>query len=221
MSNAKHLSKSEEHFTPEYVVTAGRKVLRAIDLDPATCWEANRLVKAKRIYTRKDDGLSKPWEGTVFLNPPGGRLNKATCIEDPGKWGATRSRQALWWLKLMMEWDNGNVEAAIFIGFSIEILQVAQGLKCSRPTDWPMCVPRDRIPFDRWDNDNDKRVCQDDPSHANVIILVSTDLGDINRFRTEFNRIGETFNLAGPAEVERRLREEHYEHDDDVRLQPQ
>jgi hypothetical protein len=45
-------------------------VLGDIDLDPASCEVAQRWVKAKKFYTEADDGLSKPWHGHVFLNPP-------------------------------------------------------------------------------------------------------------------------------------------------------
>jgi len=96
----------------------------------------------------------------------------------------------------MIEWERSNVEAGIFIGFSIEILQVSQGLKCSPPTDWPMCVPRDRIPFDKWDLDEDERVSQDDPSHANVVVLVSTNKSDIASFKHQFEPVGEVFNTC-------------------------
>lgn len=42
----------------------------AIDLDPASCWHANQTVEARGYYTRSDDGLSLPWRGRVWLNPP-------------------------------------------------------------------------------------------------------------------------------------------------------
>ena len=35
------------------------------------CTAAN--AKAPRFYTRDDDGLSQPWEGRIWLNPPYGR----------------------------------------------------------------------------------------------------------------------------------------------------
>jgi predicted RNA methylase len=31
-------------------------------------------VPARKVYTKDDDGLTKPWSGLVFMNPPfGGR----------------------------------------------------------------------------------------------------------------------------------------------------
>ena len=40
------------------------------DLDPASCPKELSAVPARRIFTVEDDGLSQPWEGRVWLNPP-------------------------------------------------------------------------------------------------------------------------------------------------------
>lgn len=39
----------------------------AWDLDVAACEEAHL---AERFFTKADDGLTKPWEGRVWVNPP-------------------------------------------------------------------------------------------------------------------------------------------------------
>ena len=41
-----------------------------ITTDPASCAAANEIVKARFYYTIEQNGLTKPWHGHVFLNPP-------------------------------------------------------------------------------------------------------------------------------------------------------
>ena len=41
-----------------------------IDCDPATSEIANQTVKAKTIFTAKNDGLTQTWRGRVWINPP-------------------------------------------------------------------------------------------------------------------------------------------------------
>jgi hypothetical protein len=42
----------------------------SIDVDPASCEFAQRLVKATEWFDIKRDGLTKPWRGNVWLKPP-------------------------------------------------------------------------------------------------------------------------------------------------------
>jgi hypothetical protein len=65
-----HCHGDVEWYSPRSIVEAARTVLGRIDLDPASCDVANEVVKARRIFTVKDDGLRHPWRGRVFMNPP-------------------------------------------------------------------------------------------------------------------------------------------------------
>jgi len=90
-------SLSNEHYTPAKYIEAARTVLGGIDLDPASCEEANKTVKATEFFTKDDDGLTKEWGGRVWLNPPYGG--------DVGKFID----------KLVSEMKAGNVDAAVIL----------------------------------------------------------------------------------------------------------
>ena len=63
-------SGENEWYTPLEYIEAAREVLGSIDLDPASSDIANQTVKATQYYTAEMDGLSLPWFGNVWINPP-------------------------------------------------------------------------------------------------------------------------------------------------------
>lgn len=90
-------SNDNEWYTPSQYIEAARIVLGQFDLDPASNPLANETVCAHKFFTKEDDGLSKPWIGKLWLNPPYGK----ECREFVSK--------------LISEYSAGNVEEAILL----------------------------------------------------------------------------------------------------------
>ena len=65
-----HNSGENEWYTPSNFIELAREVMGSIDLDPASCEQANFTVDASVIYTKENDGLAHDWFGNVWLNPP-------------------------------------------------------------------------------------------------------------------------------------------------------
>jgi ParB family chromosome partitioning protein len=63
-------SGNVEWFTPGPIVEAARAAMGGIDLDPASCAEANRVVRASSYFTAEQNGLYESWSGRLWMNPP-------------------------------------------------------------------------------------------------------------------------------------------------------
>src|SRR6266487_3463487 len=96
-------TKSNEWYTPHRYIEAARLVMDGIELDPASCKEANLVVRAERFYTVKDNGLAQAWEAkSIWLNPPYGSTNGHSNI-------------GLFTRKLLREYQSGKVRQAILL----------------------------------------------------------------------------------------------------------
>ena len=91
---------SAEVYTPAPIIDAARVLMGGIDLDPASCADANGTVRADTYYTKEDDGLSLPWYGRVWCNPPYGGGGLRLFAE-----------------RLLTELEAGTVERAMFLGY--------------------------------------------------------------------------------------------------------
>ena len=58
---------TDDHYTPAWIFEA---IGLEFDLDVAAPPGGVPWIPAKRYYTISDDGLSQPWEGLVWCNPP-------------------------------------------------------------------------------------------------------------------------------------------------------
>ena len=65
-----HNTGEFEWYTPGAIIEAARACMGGIDLDPASCVVAQQTVRATTFYDMQADGLTKPWSGRVWLNPP-------------------------------------------------------------------------------------------------------------------------------------------------------
>lgn len=65
------IGASDDWYTPPEIFTA---LGVTFDLDPCSPGPGH-WVPASQIYTKADDGLSRPWSGRVFMNPPFGGRN--------------------------------------------------------------------------------------------------------------------------------------------------
>jgi hypothetical protein len=85
-------SETAEHYTPKDFLEVVYRVFGGYpDLDPCSNSDDTPNVAAHVHYSEQDDGLSRPWRGRVFMNPPYGREIGA------------------WVEKLRREWARGEV----------------------------------------------------------------------------------------------------------------
>lgn len=174
MTNIQLSSRSDEWYTPDWLVDLVHQVLPTIDLDPASCEQANSHIRAKRIITKEQDALSTTWAtspATVYLNAPGGKI-------------ANKSSVAIYWQKLMDLRERGLLSEAIFMGFSLENLQVTQGLSCLSMADFPLVIPAKRIKF------VSPAGAFNAPTHSNVIVYVPGIENNTSTFKAVFSAVG-------------------------------
>jgi len=155
-------SEGQEWYTPPHVIHAALACLGGIDLDPASNSHTEPAVPAAKHLTAVDDGLSHHWSGRVFLNPPYG-----TVI---GRW--TR--------KLLMEYEDGDVHAAIAL------------LPARTDTAWfrelapyPRCFVHGRLSFSGHEHSA--------PFPSAVVYMGD----DVDCFVAAFARLGDTFSRIG------------------------
>jgi len=133
-------AKDNNWFTPAKYIEAARAVMNGIDLDPASCEQANRTVKATRYYTKEDNGLMQPLYGRIWCNPPYGRI---------GGDHPTKSYQSLFADHLLRHRDV--IDQAILL-----LLGNACFQKWFEPLwEYPLCFHHGKIEFERISGKSD------------------------------------------------------------------
>lgn len=116
----------DEWHTPLECIEAAREVMGGIDLDPATCLSAQEKVQAGEFFTKVDDGLTRPWFGRVWLNPPYSYPLIERFVD-----------------KLIAEYDAGNVTEAIVLTNNSSDTMWFRKLS----TRFPACFTTGRLKF--------------------------------------------------------------------------
>ena len=157
-------SKSNEHYTPIEIVELAREMLGSIELDPASCLEANKTIKAKFFFSKKEDGLLCSWSAkTIWCNPPYGRIK-------------AKSSQAIWLDKMIEEYKNNKFESGLLL------INASTGNKWFKKVwDYPVCLLYRRIQF------ISDGVIKKQTTHSNAIVYFGK---DIEQFKKSFSKIG-------------------------------
>ena len=191
--NALLSCQTAEHYTPAQYVEAARHVLGAIDLDPASCEQANRVVRASRYYTLVEDGLRQPWGGRVFVNPPGDHRGQLV--------------RAFWRRACQHALCAGPGAVVLWLGYSLEQLRLLQhcrdiaGKSCPTPMDWPHVILAKRIAWTQGHTshqlgfaalgfDDTETSRSNSPTHGNYACLLGGTSAERNRFRQKFGQHG-------------------------------
>ena len=157
-------SESVEWYTPKAYIEAARECLGEIELDPASSAFANKVVRAKKYFTAKQDGIEQDWFGRVFMNPPYGKRGKDSLA-------------GLFCNKAIEEFEAGRVKEAIILVNSVH------SQEWQRPL-WqlPVCLVDHRIQFVSGDGEENKN-----PTFQNAFFYLGS---NITKFKKEFAEFG-------------------------------
>ena len=159
-----HSSQSNEWYTPPPYIDAVHAVMGGIDVDPASCALANRIVRATTYYTLAEDGFPKAWPGRVFLNPPYG-------FDEKGQSNAAR-----WSRRLLYQYQAGVTTQAILL------VNAVPGNDWFAPLwDYPICFTDHRIRF------YNPAGMPNQPTHSNAFVYLGE---QVDRFDTVFSQFG-------------------------------
>lgn len=155
---------TSEWYTPAEYIEAARAAMGGIDLDPASCAQANRTVRAAAYFDREADGLRQQWHGRIWLNPP---------------YSDYAGQAAQWAAKLLAEHQSDRVQQAVLL---VNLSTAYQSAMQEVARAGLVCMVNRRIRFVSAGGDDDRR-----PTQANVLFY----LGERRQaFAEHFERFG-------------------------------
>lgn len=173
-------SLTEDWYTHPDVIEAVRELFGgSIDLDPFSCQEANRTVRATRFFTAEVDGLINSWHGKLLINPPWG-----------GSGNTSVKRRAV--QKLIRSYDDGSVTEAVAV-----LNANATTTKWFAPLfAFPMCFPAYRIPHYGPGNAGGS------PNSGTVLIYLGQHVRQFAHIFSRFGNIVQRFEAASVAALD-------------------
>lgn len=165
---------SIEWYTPKVYVEAARQVMGSIDVDPASNDIANRIVQAKDYYTKKTNGLDKPWPGNVWLNPPYGKEGN-------------RSNQGTWSQRLIEQYQADITKQAVLL---VNVAPETSWFQILY--DYPICFPAGRINFFTPGGK------MSGSTHASALVYLGP---DVDKFYQIFRQFGRVVRAMDPEPV--------------------
>ena len=116
-----------DFYTRPDIVEPARRTMGGINLNPASCPDANGVVQATDFFGIKENGLLRDWYGRVWLNPPFGKWNEG------------------WAPKVVHEWERGHIDQMCLLASTRAI--TGQGFLPIKETADALWIGHGRIPF--------------------------------------------------------------------------
>ena len=179
---------------PPVLVQASKAVMGAIDFDPFTTPDLNRLVCAAKIYDRNEGDLETAV--TMDWDIPGEKRVFAGCAH-----GAEWTRKLM--NKTIREYRKGNVDQAILWVSNNETLT-----KCPWVWEFPVCIPFRRLRPTYWCDELETHRSVSPSAWSAVVYIPPADPKGfhtkLSRFHNSFFNIGAVvFNeLSGQGDWE-------------------
>ena len=162
-----------ENYTPQCIIDTLHAVYKyGIDLDPASCLEADDRIHAKKWIGRTENGLNKVWIGpNIFVNPP---YSRETIFQ----W-ASMATQAHLTFNNNVIWLSNN---------STETIACQHILKAARK----VCLPSSRMCFYNPTRPNNKNKAM----QGQIIALLTRDELLAGMFDYHFSKHGVILNAG-------------------------